>query len=72
MLKLANLSLLAFASLAPTAALAHPGPHRNEAAWVLVHVLTHSDHLLVIAAAIAVAAAFALAIAALFALEAQR
>ncbi|HXY59299.1 MAG TPA: hypothetical protein VEH76_12040 [Methylocystis sp.] len=70
MRNLTGLSLLAFASLAPTAALAHPGPHRNEAAWLLVHALTHSDHLLVIVAAIAVA--LALAVAALFALEAQR
>ena len=69
---LTNLSLLAFASLAPTAAVAHPGPHRNEAAWLLVHALTHSDHLLVIAAAVTVAVALALAAAALFALEAQR
>jgi len=70
MRNLTGLSLLAIASLAPTAALAHPGPHRNEAAWLLVHFLTHSDHLLVIFAAVAVA--LALAVAALFALEAQR
>lgn len=65
-----KLGLLTLASLAPAAAFAHPGPHRNEAAWILVHALTHPDHLLVIGVAVAVVVALAAWL--LLALEPQR
>ena len=53
MRNLARAVLLGAASFAPFAASAHPGPHRNEAAWVFVHAVTNADHLLVIGGAAA-------------------
>jgi hydrogenase/urease accessory protein HupE len=50
------------ASLAPLSASAHPGPHRDEMAWVLVHALTNADHSLVIGAGLALAAWIAMTI----------
>ena len=41
----------------PASAQAHPGPHREELLWSLVHAVTQMDHL----AAIGVGAAFAVA-----------
>jgi len=52
---LGKLSLAAVASLAPAAALAHPGPHRDDAVWSLLHIVTNPDHWLVIGAGVAIA-----------------
>jgi hypothetical protein len=60
--------IVAGAWLAPAAAFAHPGPHHGDAAWSLRHVLSNSDHLLLIGVGVAIA----LGSAALFALQAQR
>ena len=43
----------------PASAQAHPGPHREELLWSLVHAVTQMDHL----AAIGVGAALAAAVA---------
>lgn len=50
MRNLARNVLVVAASLAPASAFAHPGPHRNEAAWMLLHAVTNADHLLLIGA----------------------
>ena len=60
--------IVAVGLLTPAAALAHPGPHRGDAAWTLLHVLTNSDHLLLIGVGVAIA----LGSAALLALQSQR
>jgi hypothetical protein len=60
--------LVAVAALAPAAALAHPGPDREEVVWSLAHILANPGHLLVISAGVAIA----LDSAALVALQTQR
>jgi len=52
---LKKLSLAGVASLPPAAAFAHPGPHRDDAVWSLLHILTNPDHWLVIGAGVAIA-----------------
>jgi len=68
MRRLTKLPFIAIASLAPATAFAHPGPHRDDAAWTLLHLLSNPDHWLVIGAGVAIA----LGSAALLALQSQR
>ncbi|MBY6241967.1 hypothetical protein [Methylosinus sp. Sm6] len=42
-------ALTAAVSLAPTAALAHPGAHPADLGWDLVHIFTQPDHLVAMA-----------------------
>jgi hydrogenase/urease accessory protein HupE len=44
MRSLARNVLAVSASLAPLSAFAHPGPHRDEMAWGLVHAISNPDH----------------------------
>ncbi len=68
MRRLTKLPFIALTALAPATAFAHPGPHHGDAAWALPHVVSNSDHLLLISVGVAIA----LGSAALFALQAQR
>ncbi len=57
MRNLVKVVLAGVASVAPASAFAHPGPHRNEAVWSLLHAVTNADHRLVIGVGAAVLAA---------------
>jgi hydrogenase/urease accessory protein HupE len=37
-------------ALIPAAAHAHPGPHKGDLGWTLVHLFGHPDHLMAMAA----------------------
>ncbi len=55
MRRLTKLPFIAIASLAPATAFAHAGPHHGDAAWSLLHVVSNSDHLLLIGVGVAIA-----------------
>ena len=54
-----KLPLITLATLAPAAAMAHPGPHPGDVGAALAHLGTSADHLLVIGLAISAATGLA-------------
>jgi len=65
-------NILAMGALVvPASAQAHPGPHREELLWSLVHCVTESDHLAALAAASFGAAIFVAAAALLVTRESR-
>ena len=57
MRNITKIALLCAAAVAPASALAHPGPHRLESVWSLLHAFSHVDPLLVAGAGLAALAA---------------
>jgi hypothetical protein len=55
-----KIGLIAPAAIAPATAFAHPGAHRLESVWSLLHAFSNIDHLLVLGAGFAALAAVAI------------